>query len=125
MYIENYEEEVARDLYLRSFFVSTKEESRLRQGPLTGIPNIDKPWLKYYTEEQIKAKPINKTAYQYLYDEKYQKNVLTKYRINYKIKASEEIYKAISGEIPTRVYSNKHGVTIHLRNSYLLCFLLY
>ena len=80
-------------------------------------------------DNKFDKEPLFEIEYLFLYfniiDEKYQKNVLTKYRINYKIKASEEIYKAISGEIPARVYSNKHGVTIHLWNSYLLCFLLY
>ena len=63
MYKENYEEEILRDLYLRNFALGNI------QGPMTGLPNIDKPWLKYFTEEQIKSKPINRTAYQYLYDE--------------------------------------------------------
>ena len=80
-------------------------------------------------DNKFDKEPLFEIEYLFLYfniiDEKYQKKVLTKYKINYKIKASEEIYKAISGEIPTRVYSNKHGVTIHLWNSYLLCFLLY
>lgn len=69
-------------------------------------------------DNKFDKEPLFEIEYLFLYfniiDEKYQKNVLTKYKINYKIKASEEIYKAISGEIPTRVYSNKHGVTIHL-----------
>lgn len=33
---------------------------------LTGYPSIDKPWLKYYTEEQIHAPLPNMTAYEYL-----------------------------------------------------------
>lgn len=56
-------EEINRDLYLRDLLLGKIE------GPLTNIPSIDKPWLKYYTKEQIMAEPINKTAYQYLYDE--------------------------------------------------------
>ena len=63
MYTENYEEEVLRDLYLRDLALGNI------QGPMTGIPKVDKPWLKYYTKEQIKARSVNKTAYQYLYDE--------------------------------------------------------
>lgn len=34
--------------------------------PLTGYPSIDKPWLKYYTEEQINAPLPHMTAYEYL-----------------------------------------------------------
>lgn len=33
---------------------------------LTGYPSIDKPWLKYYTKEQINAPLPHMTAYEYL-----------------------------------------------------------
>ena len=33
---------------------------------LTGYPSIDKPWLKYYTEEQININLPTSTAYQYM-----------------------------------------------------------
>ena len=33
---------------------------------LTGYPSIDKPWLKYYTEEAINAKLPECTIYEYL-----------------------------------------------------------
>lgn len=56
-------EEILRDLYLRKLALGEL------QGPLTGYPNIDKPWLKHYTEEQVKAPDVEKTAYRYLYDE--------------------------------------------------------
>lgn len=61
--MNNYREEIERNLYLRNLLIGKI------QGPLTGIPNIDKPWLKYYTEEELKSTPINKTAYRYLYEE--------------------------------------------------------
>lgn len=61
--MENYNEEMDRDLYLRDLLIGKT------MGPLTGIPNIDKPWLKYYTEEELKIREVNKTAYRYLYDE--------------------------------------------------------
>ena len=35
---------------------------------LTGYPSIDKPWLKYYSEEAINAPLPEKTMYQYVYD---------------------------------------------------------
>lgn len=35
---------------------------------LTGYPSIDKPWLKYYTEEAINAKPPKCSIYQNIYD---------------------------------------------------------
>lgn len=44
----NLSEEVQRDLYLRK--LATGE----MQGPPTGYASIDKPWLKYYSEEAIK-----------------------------------------------------------------------
>ena len=35
---------------------------------LTGYPSIDKPWLKYYTEEAINAKTPKCSIYQNIYD---------------------------------------------------------
>lgn len=35
---------------------------------LTGYPSIDKPWLKYYTEEAINAKLPECTIYEYLWE---------------------------------------------------------
>lgn len=37
----------------------------MTQKKLTGYPSIDKPWLKYYTEEQISAPLPHMTAVQY------------------------------------------------------------
>ncbi len=34
---------------------------------LTGYPSIDRPWLKYYTEEAINAKLTTDSIYEYLY----------------------------------------------------------
>lgn len=36
---------------------------------MTGYPSIDKPWLKYYTKEQINAKLPQLKAYDYIYTE--------------------------------------------------------
>lgn len=38
----------------------------MEEKTLTGYPSIDKPWLKYYTEEQINAPLPHMTAYEYL-----------------------------------------------------------
>ena len=35
---------------------------------LTGYPSIDKPWLKYYSEEAINASLPRKSMYQFIYD---------------------------------------------------------
>ncbi len=35
---------------------------------LTGYPSIDKPWLKYYSEEAINSVIPRKTMYQFIYD---------------------------------------------------------
>lgn len=35
---------------------------------LTGFPSIDKPWLKYYSEEAIQAEFPRKTLYGYLHE---------------------------------------------------------
>ena len=50
-----------RDLYLRQLLTGEI------QGPITGYASIDKPWLKYYTEEQIKTDMPRMSAYAYLY----------------------------------------------------------
>lgn len=61
------DQNILDDLYLRKF--ATGEMF----GPLTGYPSIDKPWLQYYNEDQIKTVMPQKTCYEYLYDcnEKY------------------------------------------------------
>lgn len=48
---------------------------------LTGYPSIDKPWLKYYTEEAINAKLPECTIYEYLWENNkdYQNNVALNY----------------------------------------------
>lgn len=38
----------------------------MEEKKLTGYPSIDKPWLKYYTEEQINAPLPHMTVYEYL-----------------------------------------------------------
>lgn len=53
-------EENLRDLYLRQLLIGGI------QGPLTNIPNVDKEWLKYYTNEQILAEMPKETLYQYM-----------------------------------------------------------
>ena len=35
--------------------------------PLTGYPSIDKPWLKYYSEEAINAPLPECTMYEYIW----------------------------------------------------------
>ena len=44
---------------------SRAEQSRAEQ---TGFPSIDKPWLKYYSEEAIHTPLPQKTLYRYLYE---------------------------------------------------------
>ena len=48
---------------------------------LTGYPSIDKPWLKYYSEEAINAPLPEKTLYQYIYDNN--KDFLQNTALNY------------------------------------------
>ena len=40
----------------------------MSEKELTGYPSIDKPWLKYYSEEQIIAPMSECTIYEYLYN---------------------------------------------------------
>ena len=53
-------EQKLRDLYLRDMALGKV------QGPPTGYASIDKPWLKYYSEEHIMADIPHMTAYEYL-----------------------------------------------------------
>lgn len=59
----SYLDQQQRDLYLRQLLTGEV------QGPLTGHPSIDKPWLKYYTEDQIKTGIPKMTVYRYLYEQ--------------------------------------------------------
>ena len=81
---------------------------------LTGYPSIDKPWLKYYTEEAINAKMPECTIYEYLWENNkdYQKNVALNYfdsKITYgevfaNIEKATKAYSALglkSGDIVT------------------------
>ena len=56
------EEKKQRDQYLRQ--LATGEI----QGPPTGYASIDKPWLKYYTEEQVSQDMPQMSIYRYLYE---------------------------------------------------------
>lgn len=53
-------EKTLRDLYLRKI---AKGEI---QGPTTGFGSLDKPWLKFYTEEHINDEIPHMTVYEYL-----------------------------------------------------------
>lgn len=68
-------EEQERNLYLKGLL-----EGKI-QGPLTGMPSIDKPWLKYYKDEEIIAKMPKMSMYRYLYENNkdYQENVALSY----------------------------------------------
>ena len=57
------EERKQRELYLRG--LATGEI----QGPPTGYPSIDKPWLKYYTEDQINTEMPKMSIYRYMYEQ--------------------------------------------------------
>ena len=43
-------------------------EQNRTERELTGFPSIDKPWLKYYSEEAIQTSLPQKTLYGYLYE---------------------------------------------------------
>ena len=40
----------------------------MQNKQLTGYPSIDKPWLKYYTEEALAMKAPECTVYRNIYD---------------------------------------------------------
>ena len=53
----------------------------MEEKKLTGYPSIDKPWLKYYSEEAINAKLPECTVYDYLWEQNkdYLKNPALRY----------------------------------------------
>ena len=53
------EEKKLRDLELRKIALGEIE------GPMTGYPSIDKPWLKYFSEDAIKKDIPNQNCYDY------------------------------------------------------------
>lgn len=53
----------------------------MQDEKLTGYPSIDKPWLKYYSEEAINAYPPECCIYDYIY--KKNENNMSNYAINY------------------------------------------
>lgn len=55
-------DEKKHDLYLRK--LATGEI----QGPPTGKPSQDKPWLKYYSESEIASIPPEMSMYEFLYE---------------------------------------------------------
>ena len=40
----------------------------MQEQKLTGYPSIDKPWLKYYTEEAINNVPLKMAVYENIYE---------------------------------------------------------
>ena len=48
---------------------------------LTGYPSIDKPWLKYYTQDQIDAKMPECKVYEYLWNNN--RDYLDRIALNY------------------------------------------
>lgn len=68
--------EKLRDLYLRDLSLGTL------QGPPTGYPSIDKPWLKFYTPNDILT-DIDESSNIYEYMYKCNKSNLDRIAINY------------------------------------------
>lgn len=69
------EEKKERDLYLRNISLGNI------LGPMTGYASIDKPWLKYYNENNIDKERLNCSAYDYM--KHYNINNLSYNAINY------------------------------------------
>lgn len=38
------------------------------ENNLTGFPSIDKPWLKYFSEEELSTPVPEKTVYELIYE---------------------------------------------------------
>ena len=71
------------------------EENKMTETKLTGYPSIDKPWLKYYTEEAINAPLPECTIYQNIYN--HNKNYLNDIALLYFGK--KITYRQLFGEV--------------------------
>lgn len=38
----------------------------MREKTITGYPSVDKPWLKYYSEEEVNIKLPERTMYEHI-----------------------------------------------------------
>jgi len=86
------EEQKQRDLYLSDLATGKI------QGPPTGFPSLDKPWLKYYSEDKIVELTPNKSVYQYAFDSN--KNNLDNVAID--IRISKDNFKHTISKITYR-----------------------
>ena len=78
-----FEDQIERNVYLRKLAIGEMS------GPLTGYPDQDKVWLKYYSEEAIKSNLPEFTIYDYFMKstQNYDKLIALKYygtKITYK-----------------------------------------
>ena len=71
------EEKKLRDLELRKIALGKIE------GPMTGYPSIDKPWLKYYDENTLKLELPKMNAYRYLLNKIQENDVMDDIAIEY------------------------------------------
>lgn len=106
-------EKKERDLYLRNISLGNI------LGPMTGYVSIDKPWLKYYNENNIDKERLNCSAYDYM--KHYNINNLSYNAINYMgniitykelLDKIDEVTKALinlnvkSGDVVTLIMAN-------------------
>lgn len=115
-------EQEQRDLYIRQLLTGEL------QGPLTGHPSIDKPWLKYYTEDHIKTEMPSMSAYSYLYkqNDKYLERTALSY---YERKISfDELFSKIeetAKALKTMGVKENDIVTISMPNTPEAVYLFY
>lgn len=66
----------ARNIYLKNISLGNI------LGPMTGYASIDKPWLKFYSDDAIKSEiPDNYSMYEYIFEKN--KDNLNRIAINY------------------------------------------
>ena len=115
-------EQKQRDLYLRKLANGEIE------GPLVGYPSIDKPWFKYYANNQLNINITEKTAYQLIYEAN--RNNLDKVALNYLDKDIKymEVFEHIDEVAKALLYQNvRQGdiVTICMPNMPETIYLFY
>ena len=106
----NTEEKKERDIYLREMALGNEK------GEKTGYPSIDKPWLKYYTKEQINYDIPNCTCYELLYKNNFDR--LNDIAINYF--GNEITYKKLFDDIEK---TTKAFISIGVKKGEIVSFL--
>ena len=83
----------------------------MEEKKLTGYPSIDKPWLKYYSEDAINAPLPECTIYEYLWENN-KENFVSMFNLNYSQEQINTIfYAALSPNSRAAFVRHKYNIT--------------